>query len=798
MSHTEQKCIYLTLDAKDKVRGLEKLPANKMVKVEVYDEVADTRTEFEAVSRDGRVCWYIRDSNNQRIRSPGVSMLTSYTGRTFVKQLPPRAQRTFHEATIDFLNSICLDFKQLQELIDRDMGLVPTKVRSVYQTKKKKSKHGKSRDIINTREVDMWNPVVEPENRYRILKGFMQSRKTWAIISTALYYLLKYRMSTFIVVQNSLDASEQLMSRIKGVFRDYKKHMEDEKLKDQFEKLFKVLDCERGKTVSSRSLERAMNGSAPQVFIVIRNSKDITPVNNTVEKLHTHRYIVMIDESDFNDSGSKSAVQVALSTLKERAGLVYDVTATPMTSLMKEDIDTGNVVVLSKPDGYKGILTVQCFDLKKPAEYCAKVDDNPFLKDKNLKKYIRDFAKTKPHKCRSFWGKQLHPRYSLVRLGSVIKPQLKVAAWVNKCYGNKIVAITYNGSGHGVTLRGSALPEETIFLEDGTESKYTKGVHYFSNGLHVGKIIAYLQNNGGVMKYPRIMVFAGTLADRGISFGTSEWGECLRDRVYPWHLTEMYFIAAKSMSQSNLLQAAGRLCGVYPDNIPLSLYTNAGDDVYKSFGLQEELIQRAKNARVKASFHRLAKELIPELAISREKCSNRRPTAPRVGCPLRKVESDFLYGGMDWKVEGFEYDGTDAEFGNGQRVKKPKSILTEEEREAMREDVEVRRVKAIKKREQSSLDDNEYHRLLKMFPRWASNNGSKIANFMNTLDPRKEYTKKEIEGDAKNAGIRLPDCHLVPGGKRVRYGNIIQNVGNMYRLFPCLVEPFEQHFNYQE
>lgn len=682
MSNTGQtQRISLILKSNGNVKGLEKLPDGKKVSVIVHDEMANTDTPFRAFVHNGKVSWYIK-GNKGDILCPG---LTSLTGREYVKKLPSRAQKTFDEATVEFLKSICLDFKDLQTMIDRDMEMKPTKVRSLYKTRKGDGKISKSKMI------DMWCPNVEAENRYRIIKGFMQSRKTWAIISSCLYYLLKYRMSTFIVVQNSLDACEQLLSRIRGVFSEYVGYMEKEDLKGQFEELFKVLDCDRGKTVSSRDLEKAMNGHTPRVFIIIRNIKDINAVNNTIEKLQTRRYVVMIDESDFNDSGSQAGVNDELSLLKENAGLIYDVTATPMTSIMKEDIDAGNVIVLSKPDGYKGILSVQCYNLPKKAEYCTSVDDDPFVKDKNLRKYINDFAKTKPHNCRSYWGRQKHPRYSLVRFGKVINPQLRVASWVYKHHGDKIVTITYNGSSCGVSVRSKLLPTSSIILDDGTKSKYEQGVHNFPNGLHVGKVIAYLQNNGGVEKYHRIMVLAGSLADRGISFGTCDWGSCIRKRVYPWHLTEMYFIAAKGMNQANLLQASGRLCGVYPDNTPLSLYTNAGDDIYKAFGLQEELIARARQARITSTFKRLAKELIPDLAISKEKCSKRKITAPSVSCRLRKVEDDFLHGGMNWDIEGFSYDGEDVQFGEGFREQKPKTFISEEEKERMREDIEIRR-----------------------------------------------------------------------------------------------------------
>jgi len=768
------------IGANENIIGLDDIPeTEKRVKVMVYDEKTDNSIKLYVVIRDGKVSWFVKDHDSYiRVKNP-----TTLTGRKCIKQLPLQVQKAFNQTTVDFLRKICPDFKDLQEIIDRDMQIVPMDVRIFHRT-------SKSGLLANNQTIRMWNPVVEPEHRYRIIKGFMQSRKTWAIISTSMYYFLRYRLSTFIVVQNSLDACEQLMSRIKDVFEQYMSIIRREKREEQFDKLFRVLDCARGKTVNAYELEKAVNGCSPRIFVVIRNVRDITPINDMVEKLYTHRYVVMIDESDFNDSGSKSSVQTAIETFKERAGVVYDVTATPMTSIMKEDIDAGNVIVLSRPDGYKGITSIRCHGLKKPATYCNGVDNNPFVQDPNLKEYINDFAKTKPHRTK---GQKFHPHYSLVRVGSVIKPQLRIAKWISRHHGDRIIAITYNGSSCGITLRGNMLPKKSIFLEDNTESKYENGVHHFG-GLHIGKIIAWLQNNGGTDRYPRIMVLAGTLADRGISFGTSEWGECISRGIYPWHLTEMYFIPAKSMNQANLLQATGRLCGVYPDNIPLTLYTNAGKDIFRAFGLQEELIERARNANKVA---RLAKEIIPELAISQEKCSGRRITALRVPCRLHKVADDFVHGGFDWNVEGYSYNESDAKFGDGQRSKVPKTVISDDERERLRQDIEVKRAETIREQEESGIDSVEYNRLLKLFPRWAKKDNN-IARFMrDVLDPRKKYTKTEIREEAESAGVRITDLHFSKGKKRIRYGNILQQIGNIYRLHPCLVEAFEKYFNFK-
>lgn len=560
--------------------------------------------------------------------------------------------------TKQFLHTICTDFPAIKKVVDADV-----------------------------KSVD--------KHKYRIFKGFMQSRKTWAIISTSFYYLFRYKTSSFIVVQNSIDAVKQMTDRINSVFAEYCEFMEFNRVDFDFKTYFRSLKCKRGSKVSEDELRSATRGDTPGIYILIRNSIEI---NKAVSKIDGDRYITIIDESDFNDSGRNSKVQGSLNSLKERSRYVYDVTATPISSLMKENIDMDNVVVLSKPDGYKGITDIQFLDIK--ALPCIKTFDNPFVQDPNLETYLTEFSKLEPIKCNSAWGVQYLPRYTLIRLGLTIDPQILAAKWANRHFENSITCITYNGGG-GITIRGNGMEDEPIEIS-GKRSKVVEGVHRFKNSIHIGSIIAFLQSRG-VRKHPRIAVFACKLADRGISFCTSEYGKCIAKERLPWHLTEMYYVATRTCTQSNLLQAAGRLCGVYPDNIPLCMYSNFGEDIWKSFCVQEEVISRAKEEAAKEGAtgdNYRSCSLIASIPISTDKQPVRMISR---GYMYNKVQDDFTLGGWDWTVHGFDYDGFEPSFDGEDRPTKCKTQLTEKELEIMRADVEVRRTIEIEKKRQDML-----------------------------------------------------------------------------------------------
>jgi hypothetical protein len=523
-----------------------------------------------------------------------------------------REYTEFCNSTIDFLKSLSPDFQHLQPLLDKDM--------------KRCKKY--------------WKICPEPTMKSKIIKGFMQSKKTWIIISTALYYYIIYRIPVFIVIENKLSACEQLIQRIKEVFSKYMEHIGKNEMRDNFESLFKILDVNRGKKVSPDQFKQAITGKRPRVFICLRSEYDLSPVTETLSEIKSNRFALIMDESDAIDNMSSSSAQEQLNKLKTKASIVWNVTATAMTSLMKENIDSGNVFIMKRPEHYKDLPSFNMIKLDQESKYCENVEDNPFEKDKNLEKYISNLSSKKLG--------QKHPVLSLIRVGTTIEPQLKIAEYIHSKYGEKIVSITYNGSSYGITMRGNSLDRESISITSKIISQYEKGVHSFFN-CSISDILYYLQSNGGVDKYPVIVILAGKMADRGITFGSSNYSECIKNNILPWHLTEMYYLAATGTDQPNLLQASGRLCGVYIDNIPLTLYSNACDDILKAYYAQEELIERARKLEIENSF---MKDLIPLVEISKEKCAKRRFTSPNVNCKINKVIDDSETGGWDWKEKG--------------------------------------------------------------------------------------------------------------------------------------------------
>jgi hypothetical protein len=592
-------CLKINIDEKDNLCNLIPQDGNKH--------------RIIISNNEGKKVYYVKNINNSII----------YFVKTILGTFLPLDNSNYDQEhayfctlTIQFLKSLSPDFQHLQPLLDKDM---------------KRSKK-------------YWKICPEPTMKSRIIKGFMQSKKTWIIISTALYYYIIYRVPVFIIIENKLSACEQLIQRIKEVFSKYMEYIGKNEMKDNFESLFKILDVNRGKKVSPDQFKQAIKGKRPRIFICLRSEYDLSPVNEVLSEIKSNRFAFIMDESDAIDNMSSSSAQEELNKLKTKASIIWNVTATAMTSLMKEDIDSGNVFIMKRPEHYKDLASFNMIKLDQESTYCDNVEDNPFEKDKNLEKYISSLSLKKPFNIQN----SKHPVLSLIRVGTTIEPQLKISEYIHSKYGEKIVSITYNGSSYGITMRGNSLDRESITVTSKIISHYEKYVHSFFN-CSIGDILQYLQSNGGVERYPVIVILAGKMADRGITFGSSNYSECMKNNIFPWHLTEMYYLAATGTDQPNLLQASGRLCGVYVDNIPLTLYSNACDDILKAYYAQEELIERARKLEIENSF---MKHLIPLVEISKEKCAKRRFTSPNVNCKINKVIDDSETGGWDWKEKG--------------------------------------------------------------------------------------------------------------------------------------------------
>ena len=105
--------------------------------------------------------------------------------------------------------------------------------------------------------------------------------------------------------------------------------------------------------------------------------------------------------------------------------------------------------------------------------------------------------------------------------------------------------------------------------------------------IDITSALQYLKDNGGVEKFPRIIIISGDYASRCTSFVS---------RDYEWHLTDMYYNPAASTPIPEQIQNVGRLTGRNKGKSHLHLHCTkkVANALFYGYHFCNEIIDRAK------------------------------------------------------------------------------------------------------------------------------------------------------------------------------------------------------------
>ena len=290
-------------------------------------------------------------------------------------------------------------------------------------------------------------------------------------------------------------------------------------------------------------------------------------------------------------------------------------------------------------------------------------------------------------------------------------------------------------------------PNLIVIVYNGDGIFYTENKEIIE---YKGTISSLLQQFKNEKKQSNIIIFSGDLAGRGISFTSSD---------FKWHLTSMRLLVAPHCDEPELIQHI-RLCGVYHDDLPLVLYSTKQilSDLKKAYFRQEEIVCHLKTCKDKNN----CKDIIESFEMTKTKFTKRSPVKDRIG-------TDFSFNKVDeecgWDLSIYE-----------DNIHPPKDYF------------EMYHMNIPEEK-----DDREY--IIKMFKKWAVSE-SKIAIFMQGLDPTKLYTEKEMKEyvEEKNMKTNYTNLFTRKTAKSNGYGKILEKVGNSIRLYPYLVEEFKVYF----
>lgn len=587
----------------------------------------------------------------------------------------------------------------------------------------------------------------------QLIEGKTQVGKTNFIVSAAIRSMV-LGFTPIMVVRNFKGDANQLQNSLARTLTSLVKFLDVNQATNRtinFQESIMTID----ERMTKQTIHQILDGINNKFLILLGNDTQLERLWEAVEE-KPGTYDIMIDEVDDLDYGDSNTAKCLLK-FKEAAHQVFAITATPFDTIFSEQgLMVSGCISITPPPDYRGFEDIRYRYLKyENSSFEHEISYDTMLKeDKNLKSFLNEYVKREPMPMMRY--DELHPNILLIKNSSIVENHKTLAAGINKDYPN-VPTIVSNQ--HGINM-------------------YVKGVNNFMVGkrevvigtpnkhIEVPDALQFLRENGGVKKYPHIIIIAGNIAGRCISFVA---------RDYRWHTTDMYYAAAKTTSVANLIQAAGRLTGRNKRMADITLHGHEKmiQCLFAGYRSKCELIQRAISDTIMDSINR-EEDIQMAVKISSiplntakfpvlngRKLTNKASVKRENFNILKKHEDD-----RGWDMDKYKY--------------------------MIVQDLEMPKAEPETTTGTVRIPSEEFIRLTgKMFPKWSKEN-SRIANFMHNLDPNKIYTKKEIVRQMN----QIQDVtEFKYGNGRKGSGMIMQNVGSdMYRLYPELVTSFKRYF----
>jgi len=626
--------------------------------------------------------------------------------------------------------------------------------------------------------------------RQIIVKGYVQSGKTGFMLCSAMRYMFgPTSRSSIIVLRDSIGDMNQIKGRLEDMQERLSAYLHENHIEGNVE--ISIL----GDKPDKKDFYTAMSGVTPKIFVLLGNEAQIRRLNKMLSKMDKSKFSLFIDEADSNDSG-ENIRSTELNSLKEKATIIYYISATILEIGFREQIDKGGVYMLDEVPHYMGLDKTTQRYLPHDSQPCNKKEDIPEVMDPNIPEFLEHFSTLAPNHVDIFDVN--HPQYCLMSCGSVIDPQRRLFKMVAET--QKIAVLLYNGD--GVDLYHPSIKEESIRISYlngkhvySSKCEWCQGAYNFNNKVGISSVIQWLKDNGGVERFPRIIVVSGRLAGRGISFTSRDYGKYLnsfKDGRIPewmgWRLTGMYYTPSRYTNQPNLIQGAGRVCCIVRDNMPTYVYTNKEvfSDIRKAYWTQEELITRARKLQDEGGDEMCLGDAIDKITMRREKLSKRSLTLQEV---KRLPKANVVMG----EDGGFKMKDTYNNYTeDSDRDTWERSFDFDFKPEVNEEDLP------------DELSMHEFTRLTeKMFATWAKPyTETKISRFMKDLDPDKVFTAEEFKAFCDEHQILINLVTNIRVGTKEYghgFGTIIRKNKEdvTYQLYPELVDSFKHYFNYQ-
>jgi len=429
-----------------------------------------------------------------------------------------------------------------------------------------------------------------------IIKGFCQSGKTAAMIDITLDHFFRHNYTTIIVLRNFKDDLNQLKSRFEHRVNQIKEKVlvpmvgRNVLTEDDFNK-FKV------PLINAKDVDKLTEAlsciKGPQVIVTIGHCSSL---QNIVEACRrngeNNHFNIMIDEADENEHmniGDEAQRAVALEELCENATRKFQVSAT-ILDLFYKPCKNVFIYPMQAPKNYKGLRHINWMILEKEIGTSTQRRKDSFVFDKNFRKVIDKVAQMPVFVSRLKQG-QKHPKTMLISTFNEIDAHHRMAQRVHQRTRAPVIVVNERGYLYSQNLGDIFIERHGKFLE------YDGKGYVISAKVSAGNLLEWMRLNGGVERFPTIFTVAGKKADRGLSFVDSGYPNCKETGELSWHQQFMYLLCSNSTHIPRLIQKVGRVCGVFDDDLPITVYTTEKicQDAYRGLQLQDDILDRVRD-----------------------------------------------------------------------------------------------------------------------------------------------------------------------------------------------------------
>lgn len=400
-----------------------------------------------------------------------------------------------------------------------------------------------------------------------LVMGAVQSGKTKLIISYAYQSFLK-GISTVILVLPTNENEYQIRARFDDK-REYNEYMLNIGLDP-------IVFPDPVHATDEEELEDLLDSTTPGIVVLLCNPSKMKRLMNIITEMNTYKFNLVIDEIDsFYKSKDERKFHEPFKFLIDKARTVVGVTATIFDVVLptkSKFVTNKNIYLMDIPGDYKGFSDLKWIELEDSKIKTNKISNNW------IDSFYSDLLETSPYQLDDG---TLHPIICLHKVDRKNDDQENTQYYFKKHLPG-LCSIVYNGK--GVYLYYDELLDYESLMIDDKESFIDCGV--FKVKTSISRILGWLRNNRTVRQPTHIMIISGKMADRGISFVSSD---------YKWHLTHELMIVPQSSTAGSLLQGV-RICGRYKDDIPLHIIADRTvyEDCIRSSKTQEEIYSNAK------------------------------------------------------------------------------------------------------------------------------------------------------------------------------------------------------------